>query len=196
MNNISLYELIKKISQEKGRPLKVISDWDETLQGNKSLTFYKVYAKHYPNCTFADFFKDYWEKSTITYKSHGNNVITHLDIIENARQNDPKKFNEEFQTIKGDPNFYDTGPFLSFAKDLLMLVKEEGLISELVIVSSYREEAYSIEGEPKKEVFKKTFAKFPQCKLDLESVKREVTAGKFLGKRISARWKVLKKKIS
>ena len=31
-HNITLYDLIKQKSQEKGRPLKIICDWDECLQ--------------------------------------------------------------------------------------------------------------------------------------------------------------------
>jgi hypothetical protein len=32
MTNLTLYELIKKTYQEKGRPLKIVCDWDECLQ--------------------------------------------------------------------------------------------------------------------------------------------------------------------
>jgi hypothetical protein len=190
--------LIKKKSVEHGRPLKVISDWDEVITGNKSRTFYLLAKKRGLDQVYSEWLEDYWKKSTQTYRSYGMNVVTHLDVIENYRQNAPEEFEAEFKAIKADPNFYDDNPFLFIAGDLFFCLKE-GLISELIIISSYREEAYKVEGEPKRKVFEKHFAKFPQCKLELTPVKRDVkvkegTMGKFPGKRISARWKVLKEK--
>jgi len=37
----NLYELIKKTSQEKSRPLKIICDWDETIQPLKPIFFFE-----------------------------------------------------------------------------------------------------------------------------------------------------------
>lgn len=194
----SLYVLIKQEYTKKGRGLKIICDWDEVLCGNKSRCFWILARRKGSDLSYADWIKEYWEKSIQTYKSYGMNVITHLDILENYRQNDKEAFEAEFKAIKADPNFYLENPFFSIAEQLKYCL-EENLISELIIVSSYREEAYEIEGEPKKKIFEKTFAKFPQCKLDLCGVKRDVkqkelTMGQFPGKRITARWKVLKEK--
>ena len=42
-NNInSLYQLIKKTSQEKRRPLKIIADWDDVIQAQKPFSFYII----------------------------------------------------------------------------------------------------------------------------------------------------------
>jgi len=39
-NNNPLYSLIKQKSQQKGRPLKIISDWDDCLQPGKPKIVY------------------------------------------------------------------------------------------------------------------------------------------------------------
>jgi hypothetical protein len=54
---LTLYELIKKTSQEKGRPLKIICDWDETIQPLKPAMIYEKMVN--PTITFGDFFKNF-----------------------------------------------------------------------------------------------------------------------------------------
>jgi hypothetical protein len=45
---------------------------------------------------------------------------------------------DENDLLFNDPNLYRDSPFLSNAQDLLLALKE-GLISKLIIISSYRE---------------------------------------------------------
>jgi len=52
----SLYTFIKKESQEKGRPLKVVSDWDETLFSFRPNAIYKSAKISIP---FKQFFKEF-----------------------------------------------------------------------------------------------------------------------------------------
>ncbi|CAJ0895596.1 9461_t:CDS:2, partial [Entrophospora sp. SA101] len=69
--------------------------------------------------------------------------------------------------MRKEKDFYKKSPFLSIAEDLLEGLKED-LISELVFVSASRKGVYPGGGDPRKrEKFAKTFAHFPQCKLDL-----------------------------
>jgi hypothetical protein len=43
--NISLLDLIKKTSQEKGRPLKIVCDWDEVIQPVNPQVWYSLAKK-------------------------------------------------------------------------------------------------------------------------------------------------------
>ena len=63
------------------------------------------------------------------------------------------------------PTFYDRTFFLSISKQLLLALKED-LIHELIIISA-RVKGRKNAGKPKEAKFAKTFAHFPQCKLDL-----------------------------
>jgi len=57
MTKLSLYELIKQKSQEKGRPLKIICDWDECLMPLRPAAIYKFLGKN--DIPFESFFKDF-----------------------------------------------------------------------------------------------------------------------------------------
>jgi len=57
--NISLYELIKQKSQELGRPLKIICDWDDTIQPLKPILFYKQISMEGRKPDFKEFFEDF-----------------------------------------------------------------------------------------------------------------------------------------
>jgi len=72
------------------------------------------------------------------------------------------------EDMKSDPDFYKKSFFLSPAEELLITLKED-LISELVIISAYRISKYKhTKGDPRKrEMFAKTFGKFPNTKIDL-----------------------------
>jgi len=54
--NISLYELIKQKSQEKGRPLKIICDWDDCLRPLKPADIYDCLDS---KRNFKEFFEDF-----------------------------------------------------------------------------------------------------------------------------------------
>jgi hypothetical protein len=83
--------------------------------------------------------------------------------------------------MKSNPDFYKKSPFLSPAEELLMASKNN-LISELVVISSYRISQYKhTSGDPRKiSAFTETFGKFPNTKLNLIALKKgkEVSLGK------------------
>lgn len=56
MADVSLYELIKQQSEQKGRPLKIICDWDECLQPVRAPT---IYAHIKPEISFKQYFNDF-----------------------------------------------------------------------------------------------------------------------------------------
>jgi len=67
--------------------------------------------------------------------------------------------------IKNEPDFYEHSPFLTLAKELLKLVKENKV--EVIFLSAYDKRAFS-NGDPrKKKIFAETFGKFPNCLLNL-----------------------------
>ncbi|PWU06692.1 MAG: hypothetical protein C5B43_01430 [Verrucomicrobia bacterium] len=66
---------------------------------------------------------------------------------------------------KNHPQFYQSAPFLSLAKELLVLVKENK--ADLTFLSAFDQEIFS-DGDPrKKKIFAETFGNFPNCSLKL-----------------------------
>src|SRR3954469_19693263 len=60
----SLYQLIKQKSQEKGRPLKIVCDWDECLFAREAFghfIYFNELTGKQPS--FTEFFKKFWENS-------------------------------------------------------------------------------------------------------------------------------------
>jgi len=77
----------------------------------------------------------------------------------------PRSIKEKVDKIKNEPDFYDHSPFLTIAKELLKLVKENKM--EVIFLSAYDKRAFS-NGDPrKKKIFAETFGKFPNCSLNL-----------------------------
>jgi len=67
--------------------------------------------------------------------------------------------------IKSEPNFYENSPFLTLAKELLKLIKENK--AEVIFLSAYDKRVFA-DGDPrKKKIFSETFGKFPNCSLNL-----------------------------
>src|SRR4051794_31125029 len=67
--------------------------------------------------------------------------------------------------IKNEPDFYENSPFLTLAKELLRLVKENKV--EVIFLSAYDKRVF-LDGDPrKKKIFRETFGKFPNCSLNL-----------------------------
>jgi len=167
MTNLSLYELIKQEYQKKGRPLKIISDWDECLQAFNAFVLYNS-VKENENRNFTDYFRDFSENKevemdfsdTVAFaKYKGEFRDERLKNLQ-KQPNGIEKIKQEFKEFKEKDNFYEKLPFLSISKDLLLALKEE-LIKELVIVSASN-------GIRKDTKFKKTFGLFPNAKLFLE----------------------------
>ena len=71
----SFYELIKQKFLEKGRSLKVISDWDKCLQSPKSFILWELSPK---NLTSSEYFSKFWSKAKFTYYDHGFGTREHF----------------------------------------------------------------------------------------------------------------------
>jgi len=168
----SLYGLIKQKSQELGRPLKVITDWDECLQSFNAFVLYNS-VKENESRNFADYFRDFSENKEVDMdfsesvyfaKYKGEFKDERLKNLQ-KQPNGTEKIKQEFQRFKEGDNFYENLPFLSIAKDLLLALKE-GLISELIIVSASN-------GIRKKTKFDKTFGLFPDVKLSIHKTNKQ-----------------------
>lgn len=106
------------------------------------------------------------------------------------------KFEAERQARKANPELYEGSfyvsedrfntPLNSMARQLLTCLKED-LVSELVIITSYRktttdgpkvQKFLEQERDLKKNKILRTFGQFPQCKLELTEVEKD-SSGKY-----------------
>lgn len=140
----SLYTLIKETSQQKGHPLKIICDWDDTIQSYTPQSFYKLFEK----CLV----KNEDERKLISF----DKFFSHWAIAIDA--------------IKEKDDFYKQAPFISTADDLLLSVKER-LISELIFLSYFNKRRFPNGDLRKEEKFRNTFGKLSQqAKLDMKLI--------------------------
>src|SRR4051812_2044400 len=83
-----------------------------------------------------------------------------------------RSIKDKIDKIKNEPNFYQQAPFLTIAKELLMLIREDK-IEKLIFLTAYDKRKFP-QGDPrKKEIFKETFNKFPNCSLQLIGFENE-----------------------
>ena len=76
-----------------------------------------------------------------------------------------RSIKDKVDKIKNEFEFYDHSPFLTIAKELLKLVKENK--AEVIFLSAYDKRSFP-NGDPrKKKIFGETFGKFPNCSLNL-----------------------------
>ncbi len=115
MPNIdSLYELtslhlIKKISQQQKKPLKIICDWDEYLMPVRPWASYLFSSKQIP--FEGGFFKDFWENTFVESGSVGG----YKSIEYKGKNEETRKAVENFRMMKKrrregskEPDFYST----------------------------------------------------------------------------------------
>ncbi|CAG8448401.1 19225_t:CDS:2 [Racocetra fulgida] len=77
----------------------------------------------------------------------------------------PRSIKDKVDKIKNEPDFYENSPFLTLAKELLKLVKENKV--EVIFLSAYDKRVFP-DGDPrKKKIFKETFGRFSNCSLNL-----------------------------
>ena len=179
----SLYELIKKTSQEKGRPLKIVCDWDDCLQPLKVASIYNLSDNL---GKFSEFFERFWSSVTIKGSfSGGHSTISvsdehSLDALDREEEKEAvKKFLEMREFLRKHPDryaetYYGSSerfkvPLTSIGKDLLTGLKE-GLIKRLIIISSYRDNYDAVIAEEKRNKMQKTFGQFPNTKIELTKV--------------------------
>jgi hypothetical protein len=157
------------------KKLKVVCDWDEVIQPLEPYALWKVIRKD-DDYVFADFFKDFWKDDSepiIEYSPYGSSLM-----------ND-NYFYEEQQKQKNSSGFYQKSPFLTIAKELLKLVKENKV--EVFFLSAYDKKTFA-NGDPrKKKIFGETFGKFPNCSLSLlgfDSEGQGQTKGEWIKKNV------------
>ncbi|WP_147411595.1 hypothetical protein [endosymbiont GvMRE of Glomus versiforme] len=142
-------------------------DWDEVIQPHEPYALWltplseKQKKDNYVSekIDFSEYFKVFWEKWSepwINYSPYGS----YLAEIE-----DTEKLNQQ-QTIKNSLDFYQKAPFLTIAKELLKLIKEDK-VEQVIFLSAYDKRKFP-DGDPrKKQIFNETFGKFPNCALEL-----------------------------
>lgn len=220
----SLYTLIKKISKEKGRALKIVCDWDETIQPLKPMAIWEKIVN--PTISFKEFFEDFWDKVSFDppapsggpgdpYEGPGfgqkEGVKSYSDYYKDKKeiQDAIKSFEEEKLAMKNAPNkweayansfygrlerFFET-PFLTISDELILAIKEN-LISEIIIISSYNTgKPGMIAGIGKQKKQHETFGKLPITKIEYTPMEKK---GKVEGRRVSTnlRWDIIKEKYS
>jgi hypothetical protein len=76
-----------------------------------------------------------------------------------------RSIKDKVDKIKNESDFYEDAPFLTLAKELLKLVKENK--AEVIFLSAYNKRHFP-NGDPrKKKIFNETFGKFSNCSLNL-----------------------------
>jgi len=165
-----------------------------------------VYKEANPqlNIPFEQFFHNFWEGTTIS----GNSNLWDGSEMENYRGTEEEKkavmeFEQRRQERKNNPelylgSFYDSperfnSPYTSTAKELLQALKED-LVSELVIVTSFRkdnqgnskiDQFLEREVSMKKAKINKAFGQFPQFKLEYQEVQQ------VMGRNKPHRWETI-----
>lgn len=186
---ITLLELIREQYHKKNRPLKIICDWDEVIQPMKPVAIYETYEGG--NLSFEEFFHKFWDNAIMEGPAPGyskvgpENPLSTISGFSGDEEMEKaiEKWKSELKKLRENPkeSVYgsreyrrrrDNSPFLSIAKDLVLALKED-LISELILISSYRKGGkYTARGR-KQTKFDKTFSIFPQCKLEITGVSKD-----------------------
>lgn len=132
--------------KDSPKKLKIICDWDEVIQAHEPYALWKAIKTE---VEFKEWFKNFWRNAPmVKYSPYGSK----LEAIPWK-----KEFVEKQIEIKNSPSFYQEAPFLSIAKELLMLIKA-GKVEQLIFLSAYDEGKFPNGDERKKEIFKETFA--------------------------------------
>jgi hypothetical protein len=130
-NNInSLYSLIKEQSEKKGRPLKIICDWDECLFSFRPTLIYKFGNINMP---FKLFFEEFWENTIVTTDIEGNKKFTYDAIggakeaygkfkeLSEERLKDVDKNADKYKWL----NVVEEMSFLSVSEEMLRVLRED-----------------------------------------------------------------------
>ncbi|MCE8162725.1 MAG: hypothetical protein I3273_01870 [Candidatus Moeniiplasma glomeromycotorum] len=159
-----LYSHFKNSPQK----LKIVCDWDEVIQPHEPYALWRAKnerSKKGKNANFlipfTEFFKEFWEKDLeIVYFPYGSKIKEDVSLSDYQ------------QAIKNSPNFYQEAPFLTIAKELLMLIRE-GKVEKLIFLSAYDKRKFPQGDSRKKQIFGETFGHFPVCKLELVGFNNE-----------------------
>jgi hypothetical protein len=181
-----LYSHFKNASKR----LRIVCDWDEVIQVLEPKVYYELSQEEahsnapwwMPNGTkFEDFFSNFWLNPPIYYSDYGSHsAYAGKNIVKNCTSSNNISFasglrsiKNEADKIKNKPDFYQCSPFLTLAKELLKLVKENK--AEVSFLSAYDQQVFA-NGDPrKKKIFAETFGKIPDCSLNLVGFSSEKT---------------------
>jgi len=102
------------------------------------------------------YFKDFWEaeQSFVEYSPYGSRLNANNSTLEKQIK------------IKNSPEFYQQAPFLTIAKELLKLIKEDK-VEKLIFLSAYDKRQFPERDDRKYKIFSETFGKFSNCSLNL-----------------------------
>lgn len=156
------------------KKLKIVCDWDEVVQPHEPYALWLISLSEKQKkdgyfdekIDFSEYFKFFWEKWSelwIEYSPYGSRLIS---------DEDAEKLNQQ-QVIKNSLDFYQQAPFLTIAKELLKLVKENK--AEVIFLSAYDKRVFANGDLRKKEIFAETFGKIPDCSLNLIGFNSEKT---------------------
>jgi hypothetical protein len=171
----NLYSLAKELKEKKGRKLKIACDIDDVLRPLAASGCY------WERVDYEDH-KEAGSIKTIERVVRGTDErskeiredVKKLDDYSKERAVAAKKTknNEEYKRVCAkidkkymrDWDYLSNRPYTTIASDLLKCLKE-GLIEKLIFISSAIKNKHSVLVELKKEEFKNSFAKFPECSL-------------------------------
>jgi hypothetical protein len=179
----SLYSLIKRVSQQKGKKLKIICNINDVIRPMKSSCLYGISDKA---ISFKEYHKIFWEKRD--YKSsdgvrgddeNSKKIEKNLKSFENYQKDranlrktitDPNEYKKKTAELEkkymGNWNYLSNRPFTTIAADLLKCLKEN-LIEELVFgLASWTQRdknLSSVLNNLRIDEFNQTFRHFPQC---------------------------------
>lgn len=180
--NVNIINCLYSHFKNTPKKLKVVCDWDEVIQPLEPKVYYELSERegaYYdapwwkPNGTkFEEFFKDFWPNAPIYFSDYGSHSIYTDESMVKSCLSEGNSFalgmrsiKNKIDKIKSEPDFYENSPFLTLAKELLKLVKEDKV--EVIFLSAYDKRAFQ-DGDPrKKKIFSETFGKFPNCSLNL-----------------------------
>ena len=159
-NNKSIINCLYSHFKNTPEKLKIICDWDEVIQAHESYAYWEVLneekmidKENYPN--FSVYFKKFWEKGIIEYSPYGSKLKTSSPHL--AKKQEKSKYSE---------NHYQKTPFLTIAKELLKLIKENK-VEKVIFLSAYNKKVFPNGDGRKKQIFAETFGKYPNCSLQL-----------------------------
>ena len=181
----SLYSLIKKLSQQKGKKLKIICNINDVIRAMKSSAVYGASDK---SISFKEYHNIFWEK--MSYKDpsgvEGNNDENKQMVKSNNERF--KKYQKERSKLKytiidseeykkevaklekkymGDWDYLSNRPFTTIAADLLKCLKEGSIIEELVFgLASWnkrKENLSSVLNKVRINEFNENFKQFSEC---------------------------------
>ena len=148
-----LYEHFKNTPKR----LKIVCDWDEVIQAHESYTTWM--SEENKTKDFSDYFENFWnfEPLIVEYSPYGSKI---------KEEAFAKKIIERQQISKNSLNLYQNQPFLTIAKELLKLIKENK-VEKLIFLSAYDKRKFPNGDERKRKIIKETFGKFSFCSLEL-----------------------------